>query len=134
MYVYSPVYTFKALQFFKCMYMIESLCRYVCALRYLCPWRPEALDLPEAGVTESCEPLNMGVANWTWVLFKNSLTLNHWSTFPAYIYTCLCIHIYVHITYVCECTKNAVQTRGWQRRAGINITMLSRPAFSLDII
>lgn len=43
--------------------MIGPVCRYVCALRYLCPWRPEALDLPEAGVTESCEPPNVGVGD-----------------------------------------------------------------------
>lgn len=41
---------------------------------YMCPQRPKALDLHEAGIIDSCEPPDMGVGNSTWSMFSEQLS------------------------------------------------------------
>ena len=75
----------------KDLFLFLSVCVCVCVCVYTCvctwvqvPMEPRGINLPAAGVTDSCELPDVGAENQTQVICKSHThTLSHWGISPA---------------------------------------------------
>ena len=65
--------------FYLCIWLLVPVCRHICVLELT---EARGIGCSGAGITGSCEQLDVGAGNWTLLLWKGSSALNPSAIFP----------------------------------------------------